>query len=56
MREKRAAVAGDTGWVVVVRLAKGGFLLSEWGMVESERDPLAVEKSTTQMMSCFALI
>ena len=49
-------MAGDTGWVVVVRLAKGGVLLSEWGMVESERDPLAVEKSTTQMMSCFALI
>ena len=50
-------MAGDTGWVVVVRLAKGGvLLLSEWGTVESERDPLAVEKSTTQMMSCFALI
>ena len=37
----------DRGWVVGVRLAKGGFLLSEWAMVESEKDPLAVEKSTT---------
>ena len=42
-------MARDRGRVMGVRLAKGGLLLSERGvvMVESERDPLAVEKSTT---------